>query len=372
LFESLRCIYSLLIAKFLVFEKGGKTSTFEVWVTKRFGRRLFEIFFKTYSEKLWGISCKTLDADFAAQRIKQLSLFEAIKSAFMPSIGSKHKTLVDEFAYSHGGTGLVYDRMVDKIKEMGGKVNYNSPVKTIETKQDDNDKAIVKFESAQEKHFDFIISTMPITNLVMGMNAPAHIIEHAKKLKYRNTILVYLRIKGESPFPDQWIYVHSNHLKTGRITNFSNWVPHINRGKKDAIICLEYWCYDEDDIWNDKHEKLIALATKEIYSTGLIKTKSIIDGKVIRIPKCYPVYQTGYKEHLKPIEEYLSEQNGLIVIGRGGAFKYNNQDHSIMMGILAAENICDDKKHNLWDFNTDYEYQETSKISALGLTKISA
>ena len=217
--------------------------------------------------------------------------------------------------------------------------------------------------------YDHVISTMPITRLVNQMNAPLDVKNHVNALKFRNTILVYLKIKGESPFPDQWIYVHNDKLKTGRITNFKNWTPTINKNQKDTILCLEYWCYDNDKVWHEDNKKIINTAIQDIYKSNLVKDGSIEDGKVLRIPKCYPVYASGYKDHLKPIEKYLSEQKGISVIGRYGAFKYNNQDHSILMGLLAAENILKKTEHNLWELNTDYEYQESSRISSTGLIK---
>ena len=226
---------------------------------------------------------------------------------------------------------------------------------------------LLKLADGQELCFDHIISSMPITHLVDRMGAPTHIQDHAKALQFRNTILVYLQVDTTSPFPDQWIYVHSAELQTGRITNFKNWVPSIIQGQQETILCLEYWCYDDDTMWKMDHDALITLATKEIYQTTLIPHNTVLTGKVIRVPKCYPVYATGYRAHLDPVEQYLSKQEGLSVIGRYGAFKYNNQDHSILMGLLAAENITKNTDHNLWDINTDYEYQESCRITATGL-----
>lgn len=362
--QSTVCVLSYLHAKIFPIKD---ESTFEAWVTNRFGKRLFTIFFKSYSEKLWGISCKDLDADFAAQRIKKLSLYEAIKAAVFKPKGGKHKTLVDEFAYPNQGAGEVYNLMAKKIIELGGKIHLNTPVNSVYLCSGDS-CPILKLEDGQELMFDHLISSMPITQLVARMGAPDQIQYHAKALKFRNTILVYLQVNSDSPFPDQWVYVHSAELKTGRITNFKNWVPSITRGQKETILCLEYWCYDNNDMWHLDDNSLISLATKEIYKTSLISTNSVLAGKVIRVPKCYPVYETGYRSHLEPIEQYLSGQKGLSVIGRYGAFKYNNQDHSILMGLLAAENLTQNSHHNLWNINTDYEYQESCRITATGLS----
>lgn len=362
--QSMICILSYVRAKVFPIKD---ESTFEGWVTNRFGKRLFTIFFKSYSEKLWGISCKDLDADFAAQRIKKLSLYEAIKATVMKSSGGKHKTLVDEFAYPHQGAGAVYDLMAQKIVELGGQIHLKTPVQSVHPSVNGS-IPLIKLGDGKELCFDHIISSMPITHLIDRMGAPIYIQDHAKALKFRNTILVYLLVDAASPFPDQWIYVHSAELQTGRITNFKNWVPSIIQNQKETILCLEYWCYDDDEMWKMDQDELISLATREIYQTKLIPRNTVLSGKVIRVAKCYPVYATGYRAHLNPLEKYLSGQAGLSVIGRYGAFKYNNQDHSILMGMLAAENITKKADHNLWDINTDYEYQESCRITATGLS----
>ena len=365
-FQAFLCVLSYVKEKISPTPDDG---TFESWVVNRFGRRLFDIFFKTYSEKLWGISCKELDADFAAQRIKKLSLFEAIKNAVFGGGGNKHKTLVDQFAYPLRGSGMVYENMRDSILSHGGHVWLNTPVKRLITS---NGKATaIELENAEVHEFDHIISSMPISHLVTRIpGVPEEIKNLASSLQFRNTILVYLHVQGVDLFPDNWLYVHSADLQMGRLTNFRNWVPDIYGKENSSILVLEYWCYDEDSLWKDSDASLIALAKKELIQTGLIKNAPISDGHVHKISKCYPVYEMGYRKKLVPVEEYLSGIQHLSVIGRYGAFKYNNQDHSILMGILAAENILKGSKHNLWDINTDYEnYQEASVITATGLQK---
>lgn len=365
-FQAFLCVLSYVKEKISPTADDG---TFESWVVNRFGRRLFDIFFKTYSEKLWGISCKELDADFAAQRIKKLSLFEAIKNAVFGGGGNKHKTLVDQFAYPLRGSGMVYENMRDSILSHGGHVWLNTPVKRLITS---NGKATaIELENAEVHEFDHIISSMPISHLVTRIPGVPEVIKNlASSLQFRNTILVYLHVQGVDLFPDNWLYVHSADLQMGRLTNFRNWVPDIYGKENSSILVLEYWCYDEDSLWKDSDASLIALAKKELIQTGLIKNAPISDGHVHKISKCYPVYEMGYRKKLVPVEEYLSGIQHLSVIGRYGAFKYNNQDHSILMGILAAENILKGSKHNLWDINTDYEnYQEASVITATGLQK---
>lgn len=359
------CVTSYLKEKVRPTKQDG---SFEAWVTARFGARLYSIFFKTYSEKLWGIPCSELDEDFAAQRIKKLSLFEAVKNALFTKKNTKHKTLVDQFAYPIGGTGMVYEKMKTHIEDKGGKVILNTRVAKVNAVN--GEPVSIQLENGEIHPFDHVISSMPITHLVNNLpNVPEDIIEATAALKFRNTILVYLKIEGKNVFPDNWLYVHANDLQMGRITNFSNWVPEINQGQAATIVTLEYWSYNEDEIWNATPEVLIELGKKELRSTGLIKDLVISDGHVVKIPKCYPVYGKGYKAPLEKVEKYLSSIENLSVIGRYGAFKYNNQDHSILMGLLAAENLIKGTDHNLWEINTDYEvYQETSTITASGLS----
>lgn len=340
--------------------------TFENWVTNRFGKKLFQIFFKTYSEKLWGVPCNALDKDFAAQRIKNFNLAEAVKAALWGNNG-KHKTLVDQFAYPKGGTGIVYERMADSIKKNGGRIFLNTPVKKVIANEFVSSG--LELEDGTIKEYEHIISTMPLSVMVSKLpSVPTEIKKEAQKLKFRNTIIVFLNIDAIDLFPDNWLYIHSPDLLMGRLTNFRNWVPHLYGDENSTICSLEYWCNDEDDIFQWSDEKLISLAKEELIKTGLTMGTEIKNGYVYKIPNCYPVYEVGYKKILKPIEEYLSKIKNLHVIGRYGAFKYNNQDHSILMGSLAAENILKDERHNLWEINTDYEnYQEESVISETGL-----
>lgn len=364
-FKAFSCIFYYGVEKLFPTKD---ISTFEGWVTNRFGKKLYQVFFKTYTEKLWGIPCDVLDADFAAQRIKKFSLGEAIKTALFGNSG-KHKTLVDQFAYPHGGTGMVYTRMSEFVTKQGGKVFLKTPIKRVITKN--NKACALELEDGTIKEYDHIISSMPISLMVTRLpEVPENIKQAAQSLKFRNTIIVYLNVQAKDLFPDNWLYVHSADLQMGRLTNFRNWVPNLY-GKENSTICaLEYWCYDEDEFWSWDENKLIELGKEELRKTGLIGKAEISGGHVYKIPKCYPVYSTGYKAVLKPVEDYLSSIQNLHVIGRYGAFKYNNQDHSILMGRLAVENILKGTKHNLWEINTDYEsYQESSVITKTGLEK---
>ncbi len=361
------CLFSYFKEKVRPSYGPGDAETFESWVVTRFGRKLFNMFFKSYSEKLWGIPCDQLDADFAAQRIKKFTLGEAIKSALGIG-GKKHKTLVDQFAFPTAGTGLVYERMAKAVEARGGAVNLNTPVRRIV--HDSRVVSGIELASGEVKPFDHVISTMPLTHLVKGLgDLPADVQQSVEQLKFRNTVLVYLHVAGRNLFPDQWLYVHSPDLGTGRVTNFCNWVPDLNRGSPNTILALEYWCYDEDPLWQEDDATLIERAGREMRSTGLIGDAAILAGHVHRIKRCYPVYATGYKKHLEPVVAHLREYRNLQVIGRYGSFKYNNQDHSILMGVLAAENLVEGKQHDLWAVNTDSEYQEAATVEKSGLEK---
>lgn len=364
--DAVHCLTSYAKEKIAPTQQDG---SFEDWVVHQFGRHLFEIFFKTYSEKLWGITCKELDADFASQRIKKLSLVSALKNAIMQGRGNKHKTLVDRFAYPNLGSGVVYERMAQKIEEAGGVIHLNTKVNRVTT-TNGVAKGIL-LEDGSTLDYDHIISSMPLTLLVTRLtDVPDQVVNHANALRFRNTTLVYLKIDQRNLFPDNWIYVHDPSLQFGRITNFRNWSPHLYGTTSHSILALEYWSYDDEPIWHSDDNALIDLATSEIKKTGLIKDASVQEGHVLRIRRCYPVYDRNYKDHLKPIEQYLEGIENLTVIGRYGAFKYNNQDHSILMGILAAERIAYDADHSLWDINTNYDtYQEAALITETGLVK---
>ena len=368
IFEAGRCLVSYGIERLF---PTRDTSTFEGWVTSRFGKRLYTIFFKTYSEKLWGIPCTDLDSDFAAQRIKKLSLFEAIRNALIQGRGNKHATLVEQFAYPHGGTGSVYESMQRSIGSRGGRVHLDQGVERVITRG--GRACAIQLESGEQPEYDEIISTMPISQLLERLpEAPLEIRELAGKLTFRNTILVYLKVDRSDLFTDQWLYIHDPSVEVGRVTNFRNWLPSVYGSSDASILCLEYWCYFDDPLWKMEPGELIAKARNEIVQTGLVRDGEVSQGQVVRRPRCYPVEFRGYREVMKPVEAYLNTVGGLHAIGRYGAYKYNNQDHSILMGMRVAENILEGSRHDLWAINTDYEtYQESSVITETGLVTVS-
>lgn len=363
--EAAACLVSYGAARIAPPPTSGPDATFEDWVVSRFGRRLFRMFFKSYSEKLWGLSCRDLNADFAAQRIKSFSLGQALLQATGLS-RQKHRTLADVFAYPLNGNGEIYERMARTVTERGGKVRLGAPVRRVIIK--DKVACGVELADGSSHAFDHVISTMPLTTMVKGLpDIPEAVAAATGALTYRNTIIVYLRVSRSDAFTDQWLYVHSPRLLTGRITHFGNWVPEIRRDQPGAILALEYWCNNEDAIWSEDEASLVARARREMAETGLVAEQEIIDGTVVRVPRCYPVYSRDYKDHLAPIVAFLREHRNLWPIGRYGSFKYNNQDHSILMGLLASEAILGQADHDLWNVNVDDEYQESSAITADGL-----
>lgn len=356
LIESLRSIVSYFIEKL----KSKKTPilNFEDWIIDNFGQRLFQLFFKTYSEKLWGISCTEIDANFAAQRIKKFSLGQAILQSLKLS-KQKHKTLLEEFNYPTQGTGMIYENMANEIRSHGGRIQIGTKVVSILT----NEKNVtgVHCSNGEDYYADQVISTMPLTQMVSSLPEPPDEVKKAiESLHYRNTILVYLELDSENCFPDQWIYTHCQNVSFGRITNFRNWVPELYGSQKTSILTLEYWCNHDEALWLKSDEELETLAKADMAKIEMFEGIPILNAKVIRISKSYPIYRTGYQKHVACIQSFLEEFSGLHAIGRYGSFKYNNQDHSIYMGLLAADNIHLGTKHSLWDVNSDYDsYQES-------------
>jgi protoporphyrinogen oxidase len=361
--ESVLCLMSYLRQQLRC---DRPAANFEQWVRGRFGQRLYERFFRDYSEKLWGIRCESLDADFAAQRIRKLSLYEAARNALANGRGNRHATLADQFAYPIDGTGSVYRKMADAIFRQSGAVFLGKAVRRVRPHSEEGME--LELASGERHTYRHIISTMPLTQLIHALpDAPQKVLDADSRLHYRNTILVYLRMDAQSLFPDQWIYIHAPELAVGRITNFRNWIPELYRESTDTILALESWHDPDSKGWRAADEQHIQRAIEDLHQTKLATGAPITAAHVVRIPFCYPVYKLGYKNYLGVLRDYLQTMPRLQVIGRYGSFKYNNQDHSLLMGILAAENIALARNHDLWSVNADDEYQEASIIDKTGL-----
>ena len=351
-------LYSYLLKKLSPIKN---PQNLEDWISNKFGNELYQLFFKNYSEKLWGIPCSQIDADWAAQRIKSLSLFEAVKNNVRGNRG-KHHSFVDKFRYPVNGTGMLYERAQSIIEQLGGKINLRQAVKRLVF----SGKKVSGIELADGSEIlaDHVISTMPLTLLLKGLPSLPEEVAHASdKLYFRHTILVYLEIDSTDLFEDNWLYIHSPEVRHGRVTNFRNWSPGLYQDKSTSILCVEFWAFDKDPIWHEKDEYLQKLAEKELRQIELIPENiRVLQSKVVRVPRCYPVYEIGYQEHIQKISDYLQQFQNLQLIGRYGSYKYNNQDHSIMMGLLAAQNVLHNKNIDLWGVNSDKEYHEADLI----------
>ena len=336
----------------------------EDWVSNRFGKKLFTIFFKTYTEKVWGIPTSELSADWAAQRIKGLSLSRAVLNAFKGKPKDENaviKTLIDTFSYPRLGPGQMWERTTEEIIARGGRVimdaravrirHAHGTVLSTETKGR---------EGRQETHeSDQFIISMPLQETVMAFDPPlsGKAIAAARRLRYRDFITVALVVEGENPFPDNWIYIHEPGVKLGRIQNFKNWSEAMIGKEGTTCLGLEYFCFEGDGLWTSPDEALVELGKKELAEIGLLKGGKVLAGYVVRVEKAYPVYDPGYMENVALIRGEISPFKNLSVVGRNGMHKYNNQDHSMMTAMLAVRNL-QGAAFNLWNVNTDAEYHE--------------
>jgi protoporphyrinogen oxidase len=362
--ESALCVLSYLKAK--IFPVKDPVN-FEDWVINQFGKRLFNIFFKTYTEKVWGIPCKEISADWAAQRIKGLSLSSAIKNAlFKPKqTGDKDKiikTLIDTFRYPKYGPGMMWDVCAEKCKQMGVEILMNEGVTGISLS---GKEWLVKTNSGKNfEGFDYVLSSTAMAQLVPFIlpALPQPALEAATQLKYRDFITVVLILKDQNKFDDNWIYIHDPSVKVGRVQNFKSWSPYMVPDPSMACYGLEYFCFEGDGMWTSSNETLIELGKKEIEQIGLANAVDITDGYVVRQKKAYPVYDHFYAAHIETIKTGLQNYKGLYLMGRNGMHKYNNQDHSMMTAMLAAKNIvAGEELYDLWNVNQDAEYHESGE-----------
>ncbi len=343
---------------------------FEQWVTNRFGRRLYETFFKTYTEKVWGIPCTEIRSEWAAQRIQGLSLARAILSAAsLQKRSTKIKTLINEFQYPRLGPGQMWELARERILERGGEVLLQHQVTAVEL-ADGRAVAVRARTPDGEKRIaaDHVFSTTDVRSLVAAFDppVPGAVRAAGDGLRYRDFLVVALMIDRARLFPDNWIYIHSPGVKVGRIQNFNNWsaamVPDPN---STTCLGLEYFCFEGDGLWTSKDEDLIALATKELRSLNLIGDAKVFDGTVVRMRKAYPTYDGEYRGHLDAVRTFIDPIPNLHCVGRNGMHKYNNQDHSMLTAMMSVWNM-QGAHHDVWSVNTDFEYHEEQKIEDRG------
>jgi protoporphyrinogen oxidase len=339
------------------------------WVANRFGAVLFRIFFKTYTEKVWGMPCEEISPDWAAQRIRGLSLSKAIWNALIPQRGDKAqlvKTLVDDFQYPRFGPGMMWEKTRDDLAAKGVELHLGERVSRIR-REGDRVNSVETIGAAGKRDWpaDAFIVSMPLKETVFAFDPPLgnSAVEAARRLQYRDFLTVALMVKRPRLFRDQWIYIHEPSVKVGRIQNFNNWSPHMVPDADATCLGLEYFCFAGDPVWSMPDAMLVELAKTELEKLGLARASEVFDGCVVRMENTYPVYYHGYIDDVAAIRAELEKLSNIQPIGRAGMHKYNNQDHAMMTGILAARNLSGGG-FDLWKVNADAEYLEEGDASS--------
>jgi protoporphyrinogen oxidase len=359
LVESIRCVLSYLWVRV---RPPKDQSTLEGWVAARFGWRLYRTFFKTYNEKLWGVPASSISADWAAQRIKNLSLFGAVLHAILPKRGQTEITsLIEEFSYPKFGPGMMWERVRDLVVAAGSDLVMGADVVAINRDETGATSVVSMTEGqATTTPATAVISSMTLPALVMAMQppAPADVQLAARRLVHRDFLTVALVMPQTESFPDNWIYIHSPTVRVGRIQNYGSWSPYL---VKDGYTCLgmEYFVSAGDDIWSLPDDEVAALAEKELISLGLARAGQVQSSYVVRMPKAYPVYDEGYLDAVEVLRKWLTRTvPNVYPVGRNGMHKYNNQDHSMMTALLTVENLLNDAGHDVWAVNVEEDYHE--------------
>jgi protoporphyrinogen oxidase len=337
---------------------------FEQWVTNRFGRRLYEAFFKTYTEKVWGLPCTEIRAEWAAQRIQGLSLARGVlNAAALNKRSNDIKSLIHEFDYPRLGPGQMWEACRDRLVALGHPVMMGHRVTRLVV--DDGAVTAVAMATAdgdRELPADHVISSMPLQHLVRSLQPPpsASVRRAAEGLAYRDFMVVALILKRATLFPDNWIYVHTPGVQVGRIQNFKNWSAAMVPDAALTCVGMEYFCFEGDGLWRSSDAALAELATTELVSLGLASRSDVVDATVVRVPKAYPIYDAVYRDHIRAVRGHIDRIANLHTVGRNGMHKYNNQDHSMLTAMLCVENMRG-ATHDLWAVNTDFDYHEEQR-----------
>ena len=345
--------------------------SFEDWTVNAFGRKLYSIFFKTYTEKVWGMPCDEMSADWAAQRIKGLSLWGAVVDGLKrslglnkrPNDGMQTKTLLESFRYPRLGPGMMWDAARDRIVERGGRVLMGHALKQLNFNEV---RGLWRVAATHDRETvtigaRHVISSAPMRELASRMHPLPATLPEASRLKYRDFLTVALKIKSPDLFPDNWIYIHDSKVKVGRIQNFRSWSPEMVPDPEIACVGLEYFCFEGDGLWSSSDEDLIALATAEMKMLGLCSPEHVVGGAVVRQEKAYPVYDEEYAANVDTLRRELEQRYPTLhFVGRNGMHRYNNQDHAMMTAMLTARNIeAGARVYDVWAVNEDAEYHES-------------
>ena len=368
------CMLSYFKAKLLPIKE---VRSFEDWVVNQFGRKLYSIFFKTYTEKVWGMPCNTMSADWAAQRIKGLSLGKAVLDGLKRSLGLNRKpndgmgtkTLLEHFRYPRLGPGMMWDAARDRVVEGGNQVLMGHALKQLNYDQESGRWRMAALADGDAVMINaaHVISSAPMRELAGRIHPVPASLGSALALNYRDFLTVALMIRSEDLFPDNWIYIHDPRVKVGRVQNFRSWSPEMVPDPNIACVGLEYFCFEGDGLWLSSDDELIALATREMELMRLIRADQVVGGAVVRQEKAYPVYDETYADNVASIRAELDEKYPTLhLIGRNGMHRYNNQDHAMMTAMLTVRNIIAGKKvFDIWGVNEDAEYHEAGHDGAL-------
>jgi protoporphyrinogen oxidase len=335
----------------------GKEDTFEQWVSNRFGKWLFNQFFKSYTEKVWGVPTSEIRADWAAQRIKNLSFFRAAWSAFFGNKDNKVTSLISKFNYPRFGPGQMWEQMTEDIRALGGQVLLEHKVTKLEF---EGDRCVRVHAGDKVFEASAVISSLPLRNTV-GMAEPhpkPEVIAAAKGLRYRDFLTVAVVINGDDLFPDNWIYIHDPKVTVGRIQNFRSWSPWMVPDPSKACVGLEFFCFAGDELWETDDQELVKLGMRELEQLGLAKADQLEFGFVERVPKAYPMYDPDYSERVHTIRSWLDGLDNFIQVGRNGLHRYNNSDHSMLTAMRAVDNLVRGTDHDIWAVNAESAYHE--------------
>jgi protoporphyrinogen oxidase len=338
-------------------------ASFADWVSNRFGRRMYRIFFRTYTEKVWGLSGDRLRADWAAQRIAGLSLGTAILNSLYGGrrgTDALTKTLIDRFEYPRLGPGMMWTAFRDHVERLGGRIELGCRLaRLLHDGTRVHSLAIERAGLMFQQPASHVISSIPLGHLVRSLTpAPsADVLSVTDQLRHRAFVTVALIVDQPHVFSDNWIYIHDEAVKVGRIQNYKNWSPHMVPDDSRTGLGLEYFCDEGDALWSLSTADLIELAKRELSALGLVRPEKVVDGTVVRVRHAYPVYDEGFAHGIDVARRSLAPLTNLQTIGRNGMHRYNNQDHSMLTAILAVRNLFGER-HDLWSVNTEQSYHE--------------
>jgi protoporphyrinogen oxidase len=356
--------------------------TLEQFLINRFGRELYATFFQSYTEKVWGVPCDQISAEWGAQRIKGLSIWTTLAHAFRKLLSKGNKdiaqkgtetSLIEQFLYPKFGPGQLWEEVARRIVELGGEIHTNVRASRLATEgwRVKAVEIVDKSGAATTFHGDYFFSTAPVKEIMRAFDVapPRNVLEVSDGLVYRDFITVGLLVRsllvldhspqGEQLIRDNWIYIQEADVRIGRLQIFNNWSPSMVADAGNVWLGLEYFCNESDELWNLCDERMVALAIEELGRIGIINPAEVLDSTVLRVEKTYPAYFGTY-DRFNEIREHVDRYVNLFLIGRNGMHRYNNQDHSMLTAMMAVDNIIagDTDKKGLWEVNTEMEYHE--------------